>query len=148
MHLIKVFTLVLAAATLAQGGVIRHPHHELRSIPSNNTLLARNNLAILSHVPIGAVINQCTVPGTIALTFDDGPYVYTPTVLDTLAAYGAVATFFLNGVNQDGRGSGIVNFPELAQRALSEGHQLGSHTYALDNPPILPYNPVSLAEDI
>lgn len=95
--------------------------------------LAKGNQASLSHVPIGAVINQCTVPGTIALTFDDGPYIYTPTVLDTLASYGAVATFFLNGVNEENLGSGIENFPHLARRALAEGHQLASHTYVLQH---------------
>jgi hypothetical protein len=25
-------------------------------------------------IPIGTIISSCTVPGTIALTFDDGPY--------------------------------------------------------------------------
>jgi hypothetical protein len=25
-------------------------------------------------IPIGSIITTCTVPGTIALTFDDGPY--------------------------------------------------------------------------
>lgn len=30
-----------------------------------------------SSVPIGTIINSCTVPGTFALAFDDGPYIYT-----------------------------------------------------------------------
>lgn len=140
MHLFNLLAPLLAAATLSQAGVIRHPHHELRSLPHNNTL-PRSNRFTLSSVPIGAVINQCTVPGTIALTFDDGPYIYTPTVLDTLASYGAVATFFLNGVNEVGLGSGIENFPEFAQRALAEGHQLGSHTYVLTRVPSHPTIP-------
>lgn len=124
MHPLTFLSLLLAA-TLSQAGVIRQPHHELRSISINNTLPRTNNTS-LSLVPIGAVINHCTVPGTIALTFDDGPYIYTARMLDTLAAHGAIATFFLNGVN---KGS-IDGFPELVQRALAEGHQLGSHTCA------------------
>ncbi|KAJ5155244.1 hypothetical protein N7492_008047 [Penicillium capsulatum] len=78
-----------------------------------------------STVPFGAVINHCTIPGTIAVTFDDGPYIYTAKMLDTLTEHGVRATFFLNGVN---KGS-IDAFPDLVQRALAEGHQLGSHTW-------------------
>jgi hypothetical protein len=25
-------------------------------------------------IPYGSIISSCTVPGTVALTFDDGPY--------------------------------------------------------------------------
>jgi peptidoglycan/xylan/chitin deacetylase (PgdA/CDA1 family) len=44
-----------------------------------------------------AVIEKCTVPGVVALTFDDGPFVYTQSVLDQLNAAGIHATFFQNG---------------------------------------------------
>jgi peptidoglycan/xylan/chitin deacetylase (PgdA/CDA1 family) len=30
-----------------------------------------------SSVPYGTVINSCYIPGDVAITFDDGPYVYT-----------------------------------------------------------------------
>jgi peptidoglycan/xylan/chitin deacetylase (PgdA/CDA1 family) len=80
-------------------------------------------------LPHGIVINHCSIPGTIALTFDDGPYIYTAQVLDTLAHHGARATFFLNGRN---RGH-IDQFPDLVKRAHAEGHQLGSHTYVERN---------------
>jgi hypothetical protein len=30
-----------------------------------------------SSVPFGTVIYSCTVPGSFALAFDDGPYIYT-----------------------------------------------------------------------
>ncbi|KAJ5990944.1 hypothetical protein N7522_011151 [Penicillium canescens] len=75
--------------------------------------------------PFGVSITHCTVPGTIALTFDDGPFIYTSQMLDTLAIHGARATFFLNGQNK----GNIYAFPELVQRTVSEGHQLGSHTW-------------------
>ena len=38
-------------------------------------------------------------PNTVALTFDDGPGIYEPELLATLAKYNAKATFFLNGNN-------------------------------------------------
>ncbi|KAL4888004.1 hypothetical protein BDV59DRAFT_206452 [Aspergillus ambiguus] len=48
-------------------------------------------------IPIGVVIKQCTVPGTIALTYDDGPDSYTPDLIALLNQYQAHATFFVLG---------------------------------------------------
>ena len=77
-----------------------------------------------SNVPFGALINQCVVPGTAALTFDDGPFSYTSDLLEILSAYGAPATFFLNG-----HCLGDVYYnSDIVQRIVNEGHQLGSHT--------------------
>jgi peptidoglycan/xylan/chitin deacetylase (PgdA/CDA1 family) len=45
----------------------------------------------------GTIIEKCTVPGVVALTFDDGPYLYTQSVVDQLNAAGIHATFFQNG---------------------------------------------------
>lgn len=45
------------------------------------------------------VITTCTVPGTIALTFDDGPYEYTWALAESLKKHGVTATFFMNGNN-------------------------------------------------
>ncbi|CAI7607094.1 unnamed protein product [Penicillium bialowiezense] len=81
------------------------------------------------------ILTHCTVPGTIALTFDDGPSIYTSLILDTLASHGAHATFFLNGPNRGH--SHIDKFPDLVQRAHKEGHQLGSHTWAHASLPTL-----------
>lgn len=112
----------LCAASLTQAAVI--PWNQSASAP---LFEFQNNSIQQSVIPTGAILTHCTVPGTIALTFDDGPFVYTAKLLDTLAARGAHATFFLNGANQ---GSSIDRFPGLVARALAEGHQLGSHTYA------------------
>ena len=62
-------------------------------------------------------------PGTVALTFDDGPDPrWTPRILDILRAYGAHATFFVVG-------SAAVAHPGLLARMRAEGHELGNHTY-------------------
>jgi peptidoglycan/xylan/chitin deacetylase (PgdA/CDA1 family) len=59
---------------------------------------------------------------TVALTFDDGPWVgQTAQVLDILAAENVKATFFMNGVR-------IRMQPELARRVVIEGHLVGNHT--------------------
>jgi peptidoglycan/xylan/chitin deacetylase (PgdA/CDA1 family) len=70
-------------------------------------------------------ILSCTVEGTFALAFDDGPYAYTEDLLDILDKYDAKATFFVNGIN---RGN-IDDYAPLLQREIESGHQIGSHTW-------------------
>jgi peptidoglycan/xylan/chitin deacetylase (PgdA/CDA1 family) len=77
--------------------------------------------------PYGSVITSCTAPGTVALTFDDGPYIYTETLLDKLDAAGFRATFFQNGQNWDS----IYNYNSTLKRMISDGHQIASHTYVV-----------------
>ena len=61
----------------------------------------------------------------IALTFDDGPTAaYTSEILDILAEYGVVATFFTIG-EQVATDWGA----ELVQREVEEGHQVCTHTW-------------------
>ncbi|KAF7181556.1 hypothetical protein CNMCM7691_000775 [Aspergillus felis] len=71
------------------------------------------------------VISSCTVPGTIALAFDDGPYSYTKELLGILKKYGAKGTFFVNGQNRDS----IKHYGPLLQQEIGAGHQIGSHTW-------------------
>ena len=59
----------------------------------------------------------------VALTFDDGPFVFTGRILDTLAAYGVKATFFMVGIQ-------VEKYPEIAARIVEEGHEIGNHTYS------------------
>ena len=98
------------------------------SVPKVNSLpQVQIPIAPLSSViPFGTIIDRCTVPGTFAITFDDGPYIYTAQVLDLLKSNGVTATFFVNGVNwADIRSDTSV---ALVKRMVAEGHQIGSHT--------------------
>ncbi|MFI6846060.1 bifunctional polysaccharide deacetylase/glycosyltransferase family 2 protein [Kitasatospora sp. NPDC050467] len=62
-------------------------------------------------------------PGTVALTFDDGPDPrWTPEILDTLRRNGVHATFFVVGTQ-------AAAHPDLVRRIVAEGHQLGVHTF-------------------
>ncbi len=59
----------------------------------------------------------------IYLTFDDGPTPeVTEWVIQTLEAYNAKATFFCIGHN-------VVSHPEIYQRIIDNGHQIGNHTH-------------------
>ena len=58
----------------------------------------------------------------VALTFDDGPDpIFTPQILDVLAAHHAHATFFVLG-------SRAAQHPDVIRRIHAEGHTVGTHT--------------------
>src|ERR1700753_2406277 len=74
----------------------------------------------------GTIYTGCTTPGGVAVTFDDGPYMYTENVLDQLKAAGQHATFFLNGQNY----GYIYDYNSTILRMVNEGHQVCSHTWS------------------
>jgi len=59
------------------------------------------------------------------LTFDDGPSIVTPAILETLKKYDAKATFFIVGRNVPGH-------EQIVKRIVEEGHAVGGHTYSHD----------------
>jgi len=71
------------------------------------------------------VINNCQVSGQVALTFDDGPWLYEEDVANDLVN-GAKGTFFLNGNNYDC----IYNHVDAIRYLDSQQHTLGSHTWS------------------
>lgn len=58
----------------------------------------------------------------IALTFDDGPSVYTESLLDGLKERDVQVSFFIVGQNAE-------KFPDTVKRAYEDGHLIGNHTY-------------------
>ncbi|RKP06944.1 hypothetical protein THASP1DRAFT_17804 [Thamnocephalis sphaerospora] len=78
--------------------------------------------------PPGVVVHTCTVPGTFALTFDDGPGLYTNTLLDQLDKLGVKVTFFIDGNNAGGLDDDGV--AKCIRRAYHAGHQIASHTFS------------------
>ncbi|KEZ39816.1 Chitin deacetylase [Scedosporium apiospermum] len=86
----------------------------------------------IGNAPYGVDITACSVPGTLALTFDDGPAEYTGELLNILAENDVAATFFVTGLNGD---AGPIDDPStgrpaLLKRMLAEGHQIGSHSWS------------------
>jgi peptidoglycan/xylan/chitin deacetylase (PgdA/CDA1 family) len=68
-------------------------------------------------------------PGTVALTFDDGPQkVFTEHILDLLKSYNAKATFFITG-NNINKGQIDIHHADVIKRTEREGHQIASHTW-------------------
>ncbi|MDA7887766.1 polysaccharide deacetylase family protein [Akkermansiaceae bacterium] len=59
----------------------------------------------------------------VAMTFDDGPHPQnTPRLLDMLRSRNIKATFYVIGGNVD-------RHPHIVRRIVSEGHEIGNHTY-------------------
>lgn len=123
LHLIPLTALALTVNSIPLD--IRSPQDG--SNDSSQQYIAPSDGVEVSAVPVGQIITQCTQPGTFAITFDDGPYIYTDQILDILKNNGVKATFFVNGQNW-----GDINDPvnsARVRRAINEGHQIGSHTY-------------------
>jgi peptidoglycan/xylan/chitin deacetylase (PgdA/CDA1 family) len=86
--------------------------------------------ALRSRVLRGAV---CPVlagigrPGSVALTFDDGPDPEgTPAVLDALEQLGWTATFFMLGMQ-------VARYPEVAAAVVAAGHEVAVHGFSHRN---------------
>ncbi len=61
-----------------------------------------------------------------ALTFDDGPSIFTPELLDMLKQHQVHATFFMLGQM-------VNHYRDIAIRVAEEGHEIASHTYSHKN---------------
>ncbi|KAJ7240616.1 hypothetical protein B0H12DRAFT_1189527 [Mycena haematopus] len=81
----------------------------------------------LNHRAAPQVVYGCVNPNQIALTFDDGPYIYLRQISDAFTAANASATFFMNGFNW----ACIYDLARASdvQYAYKAGHMVGSHTW-------------------
>lgn len=73
---------------------------------------------------------DCGKTKCVALTFDDGPGPKTGKLLDELKKNDAAATFFVVGPN-------VKTRPELVERMIAEGHEVGNHTWSHRSLPAL-----------
>jgi peptidoglycan/xylan/chitin deacetylase (PgdA/CDA1 family) len=70
----------------------------------------------------GSIIDRRMSENLCALTFDDGPSLFTMNLLDQLNEHGIPATFFLVG-------SMAEKYPDIVRRIAREGHEVGNHTW-------------------
>jgi peptidoglycan/xylan/chitin deacetylase (PgdA/CDA1 family) len=105
-------------------------------------------LGVLQHVsaesktsepafpPKGYFSGNPLPPGTIYLTFDDGPAPATSQILDILKEKGVHATFFLNAFDRKQPAKDIASsnrfiaYKDVLKRMIAEGHVLGNHTFS------------------
>ncbi|KAF9933160.1 chitin deacetylase [Linnemannia zychae] len=98
-----------------------------QSVPVSLSSTSSSHLEKRTGIP-APIITACTVPNSFAVTFDDGPSIWTHELLDYLAVKNVKVTFFFNGLNYN-----LITEPEIAavvKRAYQEGHQIASHTWA------------------
>ncbi|GAB2743364.1 polysaccharide deacetylase family protein [Nocardioides pakistanensis] len=77
----------------------------------------------VSPLPHPRPVSSDCSGGYVYLTFDDGPFVNTPLLLDRLKLLNLRATFFVVGRRVQER-------PEVVVREVREGHSVQNHTYA------------------
>jgi len=92
-----------------------------------------------TKLPTGYVIRQFgAAKKKIALTFDDGPDPqWTPAILDILRREHVPGTFFVIGSNVEAN-------PDLVERELAQGEEIGNHTFTHPNLSDTPPEAVSL----
>ena len=102
------------------------PTEGLRKTVANKALLFTNET--YEKLPTPYVVRRTgNSPGSVALTFDDGPDgEWTPKILDVLKAKKVPATFFVIGEN-------ALIHPALLNRIITEGHEVGNHSYTHPN---------------
>ncbi|GME62723.1 Chitin-binding type 1 [Neofusicoccum parvum] len=111
------------------------PACDANAVPSgaNTSSVPRPRLGSVLYG--GGGVTQCSQAGTIAITYDDGPYIYTSELLDILQANGVPATFFVTSVNlhKGGIDNASTAWPGIITRMVNEGHQVASHTFSHQN---------------
>ena len=122
----------LAGATVTLLGALSRPQTAAAALgPPAGSSTAGVPRPPLGNVPYGSIIYSPTVPGTAAIIFEQGPYIYTPQLLDTLKDKKAKATFAICGNNLD---KGAIDdpgrpWPDVIKRVSDAGHQLANNTW-------------------
>ena len=90
-------------------------------IPLSVLFFACINLSWNFFIP--ALCKANTTEKVVALSFDDGPALFTENILDTLKQNDAQASFFCIGKNIAGKEQTLL-------RINNEGHSIGNHSYS------------------
>jgi peptidoglycan/xylan/chitin deacetylase (PgdA/CDA1 family) len=128
----RLASILIVLLSIAEAGAQTPASSPAPSAPASPT-----PAATATPAPLAAPISLTTPPTTarityshvnvdgpyIAMTFDDGPSgPNTPRLLDLAAKKHIKLTFFLIGEN-------AARYPQLVQRELAEGHEVGNHSY-------------------
>ena len=94
------------------------------ALPLNGVVLALRAPQPVGCTPAGPayVTNGARTKHVVALTFDDGPSIYTPQVLSILERERVHATFFEIGEQ-------VAGFAAYSRRILADGDIVGDHTW-------------------
>lgn len=114
---------IVLAALFVLGPTAFVPSHVTPAMPAGATQHGTLGESLSPYGPYDEVWRVPTHHKDIALTFDDGPYpFYTPLLLHVLERSQVPATFFVIG-------RCAQEFPELVNRIVASGDEVGNHTY-------------------
>ncbi len=126
---------ILADASPSVGGLAFARTGFATDQPVTGLSLKETRWANMFHAVAAAEEDiNCYEVACVALTFDDGPSVYTEGLLDILKEHGAQATFFILGKSARIQSETVI-------RMHAEGHEIGNHTW--DHP-----NLTQLSDDL
>ncbi|BGP71913.1 hypothetical protein NBRC10513v2_005299 [Rhodotorula toruloides] len=126
MLLRSLFLLALAALPLSSAGP-SCAHHALHT-RRHRTLGRLNVTAHEQHLEARGlkVVKSCAVPGSAAITMDDGP-LYGGPAATLIQQLGGHASFFVNG---NLNGSCIYDQADLLRQYYDAGHLIAAHTWS------------------
>ena len=109
--------------------LLEYSFEELKGI-INESFIKGTEQESEENIKLNILENDTITPSTtidptkpmIALTFDDGPSKHTERLLDIFSEHGGKATFFVVG-------NLIDNCPETLQRMVTDGHEIGGHSW-------------------
>ncbi|KAF9898989.1 hypothetical protein BX616_003388 [Lobosporangium transversale] len=113
----KIVAATIAVSIAVQASVVPRKEADVANVTGAS--IRKNNWE-------GGPIRRCIDPDMLALTFDDGPFLYTSELLDYLDDQGVKVTLFMNGDSA----SYIEDHEDIVRRAYRSGHQIGSHTWS------------------
>lgn len=108
------------------------PANDANAVPTGGSTRSIPRPVLGDQYYGGEGIYSCVVPGTVAITYDDGPYSYTTDVINAFNTAGFKATFFITGKNI---GKGAIDdtsllWPGMIKEMIKGGHQVASHTWS------------------
>lgn len=90
------------------------------------TYISIGSFSLKSQIFISSLYKKTNTDGLISLTFDDGPCPNTLKVLEILKRENQKATFFCIGHK-------IEEHPEIFEKIIAHGHEVGNHSYSHHN---------------
>lgn len=88
---------------------------------SKHIEITSSALSTIPFVELNETITYSIPKGNVALTFDDGPSIYTKEIVDILKAHQAGGTFFFVGLN-------IKKHKDMVQYVNSNDYSIGGHS--------------------
>ena len=127
---VSALTMLAACSAKDEAEVKTTPNKEYRSPSVSSPAMRNPDINLSSDISGAKSVSYSSVKTSqpyIAMTFDDGPHPRnTPRVLDMLRKRNIKATFYVVGQN-------VGQYPHIVRRIVSEGHEIGNHSWSHAN---------------